>query len=180
MYPSPSLGHVGFSSSLVQIELTGLSYMQFHPLAYIVKLKIELSMADLIAKIARQQNPSGHSSDKYYGRSQGTVTRGATTMGDCLEDGTLDGKKPGQAQVTVTTTIEMHTMEADDCTSGNKGAQSMFNHGDTDTLIEPVAPFDVDRVRAEVLKDAAYQGAGGSVSSYNSDHGGPIVTKDQS
>lgn len=31
-------------------------YMQFHPLAYMVKLKIEMSMADLIAKIAKQQN----------------------------------------------------------------------------------------------------------------------------
>lgn len=29
--------------------------MQFHPLAYIVKLKIEMSMANLIAKIARAQ-----------------------------------------------------------------------------------------------------------------------------
>lgn len=32
--------------------------MQFHPLAYIVKLKIEMSMADLIAKIAKVQDES--------------------------------------------------------------------------------------------------------------------------
>jgi len=32
-------------------------YMQFHPLAYIVKLKIEMSMADLIATVAKRQNP---------------------------------------------------------------------------------------------------------------------------
>ncbi|KAL3427371.1 hypothetical protein PVAG01_00880 [Phlyctema vagabunda] len=32
-------------------------YMQFHPLAYIVKLKIEMSMADLISKVSRMQNP---------------------------------------------------------------------------------------------------------------------------
>lgn len=144
--------------------------MQFHPLAYIVKLKIELSMAELIAKVARQKSPSGHSSDKYYARTRGTVTRDTTTLGNCLEDGTVDKQKPGQAQVTVTTTIEMHSMEADDRTGGSKGAQSMFNHGDTDTLIEPVAPFGVDRVRAEVPKDASYRGAGESVSSYNSDH----------
>lgn len=30
--------------------------MQFHPLAYIVKLNIEMSMADLIGKIARSRN----------------------------------------------------------------------------------------------------------------------------
>lgn len=32
-------------------------YMQFHPLAYMVKLKIEMSMADLIAKVARKREP---------------------------------------------------------------------------------------------------------------------------
>jgi hypothetical protein len=32
------------------------SYVQFHPLAYIVKLNIELSMADLISKIVRSQD----------------------------------------------------------------------------------------------------------------------------
>jgi hypothetical protein len=31
-------------------------YMQFHPLAYIVKLKIEMSMADLIARVAQEPN----------------------------------------------------------------------------------------------------------------------------
>ena len=30
--------------------------MQFHPLAYIVKLNIEMSMADLIGKIARNKS----------------------------------------------------------------------------------------------------------------------------
>ena len=40
-------------------------YMQFHPLAYIVKLRIEMSMADLIAKIAKSKN-NQHSTDKYF------------------------------------------------------------------------------------------------------------------
>lgn len=31
-------------------------YMQFHPLAYIVKLKIEMSMADLITSVARARD----------------------------------------------------------------------------------------------------------------------------
>jgi hypothetical protein len=44
------------------VSLSGLqlipyhSYMQFHPLAYIVKLNIEMSMADLIGKIARNKS----------------------------------------------------------------------------------------------------------------------------
>ena len=29
------------------------SYMQFHPFAYMVKLRIEMSMADLIVRVAR-------------------------------------------------------------------------------------------------------------------------------
>jgi hypothetical protein len=33
------------------------SYVQFHPLAYIVKLNIELSMADLISKVVRRKDP---------------------------------------------------------------------------------------------------------------------------
>uniref|UniRef100_A0A0D2YDL6 Uncharacterized protein n=1 Tax=Fusarium oxysporum (strain Fo5176) TaxID=660025 RepID=A0A0D2YDL6_FUSOF len=36
--------------------LTNFSYMQFHPFAYIVKLKIEMSMADLISKVARKRD----------------------------------------------------------------------------------------------------------------------------
>ena len=33
--------------------------MQFHPLAYIVKLNIEMSMADLIARVSRSSNNTG-------------------------------------------------------------------------------------------------------------------------
>lgn len=35
-------------------------YMQFHPLAYIVKLKIEMSMADLIATVSRSANANSN------------------------------------------------------------------------------------------------------------------------
>ncbi|CZR51564.1 uncharacterized protein PAC_01441 [Phialocephala subalpina] len=35
-------------------------YMQFHPLAYIVKLNIEMSMAELIAKISSSHNNTSH------------------------------------------------------------------------------------------------------------------------
>ncbi|PQE28452.1 hypothetical protein CJF30_00008164 [Rutstroemia sp. NJR-2017a BBW] len=36
----------------------GIIYVQFHPLAYIVKLNIELSMADLISKVVRRKDPT--------------------------------------------------------------------------------------------------------------------------
>ncbi|KAI5920919.1 hypothetical protein F4810DRAFT_396985 [Camillea tinctor] len=41
---------------------SGLVYIQFHPLAYLVKLYIELSMARLIAKIVKAANPLNDSS----------------------------------------------------------------------------------------------------------------------
>lgn len=47
--------------------------MQFHPLAYIVKLKIEMSMADLIGKIARKRKRLETYQDS---RSNGTTYRG--------------------------------------------------------------------------------------------------------
>ncbi|KAH7398375.1 hypothetical protein BKA66DRAFT_565985 [Pyrenochaeta sp. MPI-SDFR-AT-0127] len=52
---------VGFSLSMDVLIISMMSlhntfvYMQFHPFAYIVKLKIEMSMADLIGKIAKRR-----------------------------------------------------------------------------------------------------------------------------
>ncbi|KAK5630054.1 hypothetical protein RRF57_005769 [Xylaria bambusicola] len=44
-------------SQIAHRKVNGIkSYMQFHPLAYIVKLNIELSMADLIGQIARSRD----------------------------------------------------------------------------------------------------------------------------
>ncbi|KAI0423008.1 hypothetical protein F5X98DRAFT_369024 [Xylaria grammica] len=53
---------IGFSLSMDVLIIGMMSlqntfaYMQFHPLAYIVKLNIELSMADLIGRIARNKD----------------------------------------------------------------------------------------------------------------------------
>ncbi|EOD51396.1 hypothetical protein UCRNP2_1819 [Neofusicoccum parvum UCRNP2] len=50
---------IGFSLSMDVLIISMMSlknsfvYMQFHPLAYIVKLNIEMSMADLIARVTR-------------------------------------------------------------------------------------------------------------------------------
>ncbi|KAL2284897.1 hypothetical protein FJTKL_08710 [Diaporthe vaccinii] len=61
---------IGFSLSMDILIISMMSlkntfvYMQFHPLAYMVKLNIEMTMADLIAKIAKKQErlPTYHSS----------------------------------------------------------------------------------------------------------------------
>ncbi|KAH7262504.1 hypothetical protein BKA59DRAFT_498069 [Fusarium tricinctum] len=53
---------IGFSLSMDILIIAMMSlrntfvYMQFHPLAYIVKLHIEMAMADLIGKIARDKH----------------------------------------------------------------------------------------------------------------------------
>ncbi|EXK76098.1 hypothetical protein FOQG_19143 [Fusarium oxysporum f. sp. raphani 54005] len=53
---------VGFSLSMDVLIISMMSlrntfvYMQFHPFAYIVKLKIEMSMADLIGKVAKKRD----------------------------------------------------------------------------------------------------------------------------
>jgi len=51
------------------------SYMQFHPLAYTVKLMIEMSMADLIRSIAREKNEF-KSGNQSYELSVGAGNRG--------------------------------------------------------------------------------------------------------
>ncbi|CAZ86455.1 unnamed protein product [Tuber melanosporum] len=53
----------------------GFVYMQFHPLAYTVKLMIEMSMADLIRTIAREKNEFKSANQSYQlsanGKSRG-------------------------------------------------------------------------------------------------------------
>ena len=57
--------------------------MQFHPLAYIVKLEIEMSMADLIVKVARgQRNNNHHGGDPEYAhRPQHSTTASGHRLG---------------------------------------------------------------------------------------------------
>lgn len=50
----------------------GFVYMQFHPLAYTVKLMIEMSMADLIRTIAREKNEFKSGSQNYELSAGGT------------------------------------------------------------------------------------------------------------
>ncbi|KAK7948858.1 uncharacterized protein PG986_009744 [Apiospora aurea] len=61
----------------------GFIYVQFHPLVYILKLHIELNMADLIAKIVKSENNGSSypsSGNKQSGSKSGGV-RGTTNVG---------------------------------------------------------------------------------------------------
>ncbi|KAH8203037.1 hypothetical protein TruAng_002765 [Truncatella angustata] len=80
---------IGFSLAMDVLIIAMMSlentfvYMQFHPLAYIVKLNIEMSMAELIVKVAKARNQAnidadgpvlendiGHSSEQTKSRSR--------------------------------------------------------------------------------------------------------------
>ncbi|PNH48263.1 hypothetical protein VD0004_g168 [Verticillium dahliae] len=143
-------------------------YMQFHPLAYIVKLKIEMSMADLIAKIARKQD-NNPASDEAFSRSHGTHgTNGADTTLKSQHPPPLDEPKDGKNRpwATVTTTVEMHTMKKPG--PGDKP----FSHKDTDTLIDqsPTSSYIQRTTSASGGHDepSFSRGGGGSMSSYES------------
>lgn len=84
--------------------------MQFHPLAYIVKLNIEMTMSELISKVARAQNnphgavmPSTTTGDRSGGRSR--MTRGG---GD---DKTLTQSKINAFNGPVSEDMEMGILE---------------------------------------------------------------------
>lgn len=57
-------------------------YMQFHPVAYIVKLNIEMSMAELISKVAREHDSetlNTYTEPSSHGVSRATITAGYGT-----------------------------------------------------------------------------------------------------
>lgn len=55
--------HNNHSEQVILIGLmslhSSLIYLQFHPIAYLTKLLIEMNMADLIIKVVRATNPPG-------------------------------------------------------------------------------------------------------------------------
>jgi hypothetical protein len=54
-------------------------YLQFHPLAYLVKLHIEMNMAELITKVVKASNPNGYDYSHSQSRSGGKNTGKTTT-----------------------------------------------------------------------------------------------------
>ncbi|KAH8171477.1 hypothetical protein LIA77_08244 [Sarocladium implicatum] len=139
--------------------------MQFHPLAYIVKLKIELSMAELIAKIAKHRDPQGNGGiqDFYQKSSSGGRSKTGGTALANLEAGGGRNK----AWATVTTTLEMKTMDASGKEVKRPGADGLSD-SDTDSLIDPAAVYAGTAGTESVApRNASHQGGGSSMSSYN-------------
>ncbi|KAM5353166.1 hypothetical protein ACJZ2D_016943 [Fusarium nematophilum] len=164
---------IGFSLSMDVLIISMMSlkntfvYMQFHPLAYIVKLNIEMSMAELIARVARKQGHKGPSDGGYsHSRSNGThVGERNLTVDDPSQLGD-DGQGKGRAWATVTTTVEMHSMKAP--TAGDK-AKRTFSYNDTDALINLAAPYTGHLGGTQAgAQGPSCRGGSGSLSSYDS------------
>ncbi|KAH6695707.1 hypothetical protein F5X68DRAFT_164047 [Plectosphaerella plurivora] len=94
---------VGFSLSMDVLIIAMMSlpntfvYMQFHPLAYIVKLNIEMSMADLIGKIARNRN-CGVISEGDFSNSVSGPTTGSSGSRNrdsrCIDHDVVRARRP--------------------------------------------------------------------------------------
>ena len=56
-------------------------YLQFHPLAYLVKLHIEMNMAELITKVVKASNPNGYDYSGSRSRSNPKSSQHRTITG---------------------------------------------------------------------------------------------------
>lgn len=104
------------TAKMKTITNIGFSYMQFHPFAYIVKLNIEMSMADLIGKIAKRRT-NGITSDsslrnldgadiKYTEHSSASICRRKEMIVDeieaiCGDDFSIETRKATEAETNV-------------------------------------------------------------------------------
>lgn len=122
----------------------GFVYVQFHPLVYILKLHIELNMADLIAKIVKMENggsyPSGSNPAAGYGGKSGPGGRTGGTGGG----GTNTADPRGFHMATLITANRDFAREAED-------EQQQHHHPDAkgiqktvETVIQRQGPADED------------------------------------
>ncbi|EGY22293.1 uncharacterized protein VDAG_03731 [Verticillium dahliae VdLs.17] len=172
---------IGFSLSMDVLIICMMSlkntfvYMQFHPLAYIVKLNIEMSMAELIAKIAKSKDNQGPSEGYSHSRSHGTQ-RNRTVNGPTWVEAGRDGK--GSAWGTVTTTLEMHTTKAP---AGGDQVKAAFNHGDIDRLTNAATPYiGYFGTSQGDSQGGSYRGGSGSLSSLDSTNVGAVAERNES
>jgi hypothetical protein len=104
----------------------GFVYVQFHPLVYLLKLHIEMNMADLITKVVRAENgsyPSG-SGDKYSnaktdprGVKMATIITTTNKRNSQPIEEDIYGKPIGGIQRTIETEVVHHNKADDDAAS---------------------------------------------------------------
>ncbi|KAI1343720.1 hypothetical protein F5Y15DRAFT_175762 [Xylariaceae sp. FL0016] len=100
----------------------GIVYVQFHPLVYLVKLHIEMNIAELIAKVVRASNPNPTGSGGYnsnsnrYGGTHNMTTLVPARNHQSTHSGEDDGNptKGGGIQRTIETHVVREPKQQDD------------------------------------------------------------------
>ncbi|KAF4945154.1 hypothetical protein FGADI_12163 [Fusarium gaditjirri] len=88
-------------------------YVQFHPLAYLVKLHIEMNMADLIIKVVKASNNSDYP-DCSGSRSQSTQKKSSKQTGKSKVPSAIAGRPTGGGQKTTRTEVVVkHTRRSE-------------------------------------------------------------------
>ncbi|KAK4083737.1 uncharacterized protein Triagg1_1399 [Trichoderma aggressivum f. europaeum] len=118
-----------------QVSLIGLmslpnnlSYLQFHPVAYLLKLSIEMNMAELTAKIAKSQNLGAIQRLSFITPAEQKPKHheGSSVHIEIRNDGDIERAvaPPGRIQVSVKTAVTRQTAEeSDDAESRDSSTQ---------------------------------------------------------
>ncbi|UKZ77002.1 hypothetical protein TrVFT333_004718 [Trichoderma virens FT-333] len=111
---------------------SGLSYLQFHPVAYLLKLSIEMNMAELTAKIAKSQNLGAIQRLSFVTPAEQKlkVDEESSVHVEISNDGDIERAvaPPGRIQVTVKTAVTRQSVdELEDIESRSSSQQELRN-----------------------------------------------------
>ncbi|UKZ51171.1 hypothetical protein TrVGV298_004927 [Trichoderma virens] len=109
---------------------SGLSYLQFHPVAYLLKLSIEMNMAELTAKIAKSQNLGAIQRLSFVTPAEQKlkVDEESSVHVEISNDGDIERAvaPPGRIQVTVKTAVTRQSVdELEDIESRSSSQQEL-------------------------------------------------------
>ncbi|PNP59784.1 hypothetical protein THARTR1_00663 [Trichoderma harzianum] len=103
---------------------SGRSYLQFHPVAYLLKLSIEMNMAELTAKIAKSQNLGAIQRLSFItpAEQKHKHDEGSSVHIEISNDRDIERAvaPPGHIQVTVKTAATRQTVEESEDTESRK------------------------------------------------------------
>ncbi|KAM6488327.1 hypothetical protein HDV62DRAFT_347535 [Trichoderma sp. SZMC 28011] len=109
---------------------SSLSYLQFHPVAYLLKLSIEMNMAELTAKIAKSQNLGAIQRLSFITPTEQKHKNdeGSSVHIEIRNDGDIERAvaPPDRIQVTAKTAVARQTVdESEDTESRNSSTQEL-------------------------------------------------------
>ncbi|KKO97977.1 hypothetical protein THAR02_09926 [Trichoderma harzianum] len=121
---------IGALTWCFQREYVGPSYLQFHPVAYLLKLSIEMNMAELTAKIAKSQNLGAIQRLSFItpAEQKHKHDEGSSLHIETINDGDIERTvaPPGRIQLTVKTAVTRQTVDkSGDTESRNSSTQEL-------------------------------------------------------